>query len=239
MVTGHSRWSPLLLSSLLVLSVSACSGERKEARQPDYQVDRDRDDLDGMQMMQEFGGMNEEKVNKTLERLQPELEECLMEGYKRVEFLGGEFAFLVKVDVKGDAVAAQAERSTLGDYQTEQCMLGKLKASKWPKPVGGLIGLARSSVEFDPPSDVRAPVEWSDTDVTAVLAEAESSLRSCGSGGPFSLTAYVNTKGNVMSAGVAHADDAGDDVAACLVGAVQNLKFPSPGSWPAKVSFRR
>ena len=64
-------------------------------------------------------------------------------------------------------------------------------------------------------------------------------LAACGGGGPFSVTAYVKTNGSVLSAGVAHSDDQGDDAAKCIVEAVKHAKFASPGSWPAKVTFRR
>ncbi len=228
----------LFLTSLAALGLLACGGDKQEAKQPTYEIDNERDDTGGMEMMQEFGGMNEEKVNKAIEALYPDLESCLMQGYKRVEFLGGEMAFLVKVNLQGEAEQAQAERSTLGDFQTEQCMLGKLKASRWPKPVGGKIGLVRNSIAFDPPADVRGPVQWDQSDVATVLAQSQSDLKACGNGGPFSVTAYIRTNGKVLSAGIAHADDGADDVAACLVGAVQNIKFPSPGSWPAKVTFQ-
>jgi hypothetical protein len=64
-------------------------------------------------------------------------------------------------------------------------------------------------------------------------------MASCGGGGPFNITAYVRTNGSVLSAGVAHSDDAGDKTAACLVEAIKHAKFGSPGSWPAKLTFRR
>lgn len=238
MVKGQVLRS-LVLSPLFALLLVACGSKQQEVKQPNYELDdEDEDRLGGIQVMQEFGGMNEEKVNKTIERLYPSLSDCLMKGYQRVEFLGGEVSFLVKVNLQGEAEAAHIEQSTLGNYQAEQCMLVKLKDSRWPKPVGGLIGLARTSIAFDPPADVRAPVEWSENDISQVLSDARNQLRTCGPGGPFSITAYVKTNGSVLSAGVAHSDDRGHDTAACLVDAVQNLKFPSPGSWPAKVTFR-
>jgi len=226
----------LALPSLLV----ACGGKQApEAQSPAYEVDNEEDDSGGIEMMQEFGGMNEEKVKKTIENLYPTLSECLLNGSKRVDFLGGEVAFLVKVNTSGVAEIAHAERSTLGDFASERCMLGALKKSRWPKPVGGRIGLARTSIAFDPPSDVRPPVDWSESDVQKALAENDGELAACGRGGPFEITAYVDTKGHVMTAGVAHADDAGEEAASCLVQAVEGIQFGSPGSWPAKVTFRR
>lgn len=231
------RFSMAFAPLVILLLAGACGGKQIEPKKPGYEIDDEKESDSGMTMMQEFGGMNEEKVQKTIERIFPELSSCLMDGYQRVEFLGGEVAFLVKVNMKGEAEAAHAERSTLGDFQAEQCMLDKIRVTKWPKPVGGKIGLARTSIAFDPPSDVRAPVAWEESDIQTFLASSRDELRSCGRGGPFKITVYVGTRGNVLSAGVAHADDHADSTAACLVGAVQNLNFPSPGSWPAKVSF--
>lgn len=232
-----ARSSLVLLASLALL---ACGGNKPpETQQPAYELDDERDDSGGLEMTQEFGGMNEEKVKKTIEKLYPSLSECLMNGSKRVDFLGGEVAFLVKVNMSGQAEIAHAERSTLGDYASEQCMLAELKKSRWPKPVGGRIGLARTSIAFDPPSDVRPPVQWSESDVQRALDEHASELDACGRGGPFEITAYVDTKGRVMTAGIAHSDDSGEEAASCLVQAVEGINFGSPGSWPAKVTFRR
>ena len=227
----------ILLGSL---TVTACGGSQApESKAPAPEIDHERDDSGGIEMMQEFGGMNEEKVKKTVEKLYPTLSDCLMNGSKRVDFLGGEVAFLVKVNTAGAAEIAHAERSTLGDYASERCMLDTLKKSRWPKPVGGRIGLARTSIAFDPPSDVRPPVEWSESDVQSALEKNDGELSACGRGGPFEITAYVDTKGRVMTAGIAHTDDSGDEAAACLVQTVESIVFGSPGSWPAKVTFRR
>jgi hypothetical protein len=240
MVTAPRRLTLALTALALAASAPACGGKQTEPEPPPYSLDDEGDDPDdGMTMQQEFGGMNEEKVNKAVEALYPALTRCLLTGQKRIDFLGGEVAFLVKVNTSGRAEAAHAERSTLGDFQAERCMLAELSASRWPKPVGGRIGLARTSIVFDPPADVRPPVEWSASDVASTLEAEGDALASCGRGGPFTVTAYIDTDGRVLGAGVAHADDSGEETAACLAGAVERIRFPSPGSWPAKVTFER
>jgi hypothetical protein len=120
-------------------------------------------------------------------------------------------------------------------------MLKILKRSTWPKPVGGYIGLARWSIGFDAPGDVRPPIDWSSTEIEETLADGQNqqSLAACGGGGPFEITAYISRSGKVISAGVAHSDDNGEDTAQCLVSTLKNMSFPSPGSWQAKVSFSR
>lgn len=223
----------------LVLVFTACSHSPPPAEEPKYEIDNSEESSGGPEMMAEFGGMNEEKVSRVFKNAQPELAACLMKGYERVEFLGGEVRFLVNVNLSGRAESAFIEGSDLGDYETERCMLSHLTEKKWPKPVGGKIGPARSSIAFDAPPDVRPPVQWGSGDVRETLAHGSSSLGACGGSGPFVVTAYVSTTGSVLSAGVAHSDPSGDGAAECLVKAIRSLKFPSPGSWPAKVSFER
>lgn len=226
------------LATLLLLS--ACGGSSTpEPQAPQYELDEDSDPENQMHMMQEFGGMNEDKVNRTVERLYPHLSDCLMQGSREVAFLGGDIAFLVQVNLRGEAVSVHAENSTLGHHATEQCMLKQLKSSRWPKPVGGYIGLARTSMGFDPPSDVREPTPLSEADLGSNLETIREQLSECGSGGPFTLTVYVNPQGKVLSAGVAHTDAQGEHTAECLVRKVETLPFPSPGSWAAKISFQR
>src|SRR5690554_2136870 len=231
-----------LLGALLtgLFGLVGCGGSDKPAESPnsEWVVEDDTDTHEELDVMQEFGGMNQEKVDRTFKKAYPALAQCLMEGQRRVKFLGGDVQFLVKVDMTGKARHAHIEESNLGDYETEQCMLDALKSHRWPKPVGGRIGLARSSIGFDPPSDVRPPVAWSDQDIQRVLGTLSSDLSACGGGGPFFLTAYVKTNGGVLSVGVAHSDEQGDATARCLVETVKNATFGSPGSWPAKVSFR-
>src|SRR5690606_8891045 len=100
------------------------------------------------------------------------------------------------------------------------------------------IGLARTSITFDPPSDVRPPVVWSSDDVKEARQEHSTDFAACGPGGPFEITAYVATSGRVLAAGISHDDDAGEAKASCVIQAVEGMTFASPGSWPAKVTFR-
>jgi hypothetical protein len=240
MKSNRPRSKPWLL--LAVLFSAACAQEKPaEAPTPTYQIDNSEDPTSssGVGMMAEIGGLNEEKVSKTFKRLQPGFTGCLMAGLKRVEFLAGEVQFLVHVDLEGQVAESFIEHSSLGDVETEMCMLDCIKATKWPKPVGGRIGLARSGLAFETPPDARPPVLWTSDDVASTLRKNEPTLKSCGGSGPFEITAYVAKDGRVMSAGIAHATTADDRAATCYLEQIKELKFPSPGSWPAKVTFKR
>ena len=118
-------------------------------------------------------------------------------------------------------------------------MLDALKERTWPKPVGGRIGRADNGFEFEAASDVRPPVQWSVSDIQQTLRRLRRKLDSCKDSGPgvFRTTLYVDTDGSVLSAGCATPDGDSPDSIECLIGVLEQGRFPSPGSWPAKVTF--
>jgi hypothetical protein len=189
--------------------------------------------------MAEIGGMNEEQTDAVFKKALGGLEKCLNRGSERVEFLGGSVSFFIKVDTSGRVEHAHLEHSTLGDRETEKCMLGTLRSRSWPKPVGGEHGLARKSFDFDAPSDVRPPLEWDAEHIKKTLKKLSDKLEECKSGnsGTFEATTYVSAEGTVLAASVTPPDESGEAAVDCLVQTLQAASFPSPGSWAAKVTF--
>lgn len=192
-----------------------------------------------IQASSEIGGLNEEQVDAAFSGALGSLQKCLDRGAERVEFLGGSVSFFVKIDSSGGVEHVHLEHSTLGDRKTEKCMMLALKKREWPKPVGGEVGLARKSFDFDPPNDVRPPTDWDPEQATKALDKLETDIGECKSGasGNFEATAYVSTDGSVLAASVTPPDEDGEGAVDCLVQALESASFPSPGSWPAKVSF--
>ena len=226
------------LCSLLVLAqLAACGGNEPVAQAPAPTVEANDDDAPQLGVSAEIGGLSEEKVDKTFQKALPDFQRCLDDGAKRVEFLGGSVSFFVKIDQRGRVDHAHLEKSTIGDRDTEKCLLASLRSKKWPKPVGALHGLARKS--FDPPNDVRAPTSWESDRVSDSVGKLSKKLQSCkkGNSGSFEATAYVGTDGNVLSASVTPPDEAGEEQVDCLVDTLKSATLPSPGSWPAKVTF--
>jgi hypothetical protein len=195
---------------------------------------------DQVQVASELGGMNEQKVSRVFEDSTPGLKQCLHAGAERVEYLGGDVGFFVEVDSSGTPSTVFIQQSTLGDRATEKCMRDVLKSKKWPKPVGGEKGHAQRSVSFDPPKDVRPPVDWSSEDIREGLAKLNDRLDACKQGEPgsFAVTMYVDTSGKPLSAGVVAPSVQAEAKADCLVDVLLGGRFASPGSWAAKVSFQ-
>ncbi|MBN1610613.1 MAG: AgmX/PglI C-terminal domain-containing protein [Polyangiaceae bacterium] len=187
----------------------------------------------------EVGGMNEEKTRAVFDAATADLRRCFTEGSQRVEFLAGTVQFSVEVNASGKLDRAYLKDSTLGDRATERCMLEALTGRPWPRPVGGRIGRADGGFEFEADSSVRPPVDWSTADVERALTKLRRRIDACkgSSPGAYRATMYVGTKGEVLSVGVAMPRGNDERAADCLIGVLARGRYPSPGSWPAKVTF--
>ena len=234
----------VLLSSVIVVGAAwtaGCGGGETPPPKSADAEDAPRRHEDGptISASAEIGALDEGKVTKTFRGAQDALQKCVSAGAERNELEGGDIAFLVKIGGGGRVVHAHAEKSTLGDRDTEKCMLDVLKRRTWPEPQGGDVGLARNSFGFDMPNDARPPTPWDASRVSDTVAPLQGKIASCkhGARGDLTATVYVDPDGAATSVGLASTDDSGEDAADCVVSVLKSAKYPSPGSWPAKVTF--
>lgn len=234
-----SSAAALVCATLFIFGGLACGGNEPPPEAPHTARHAHREPSGQVAVSADIGGLNEEKVDKTFQSALSDFQRCLDDGAKRVEFLGGSVNFFVKIDDHGRVDHAHLEKSTMGDRDTEKCMLACLRGKRWPKPVGGVHGLARKSFDFDPPNDVRAPTSWDSERISGVIGKLSRKISACkdGHGGMFEGTLYVATDGSVLAAGVTPPDEAGESAVDCLVDVLKGASLPSPGSWPAKVTF--
>src|SRR5437762_12125434 len=150
----HGSDLRVLLMGFVALA-PGCGGGGEETAAPrtaaDVEERRAHHETSKMAASSEIGALDEGKVAQTFQSALGDLKRCLSAGAERNEFEGGDIAFFVKVDTDGRVVHVRAERSTLGDRETERCMLKALKKQSWPRPQGGDVGLARNSFGFDMP----------------------------------------------------------------------------------------
>jgi hypothetical protein len=226
-------------SVLAIAAFTACGGNEPAPQAPEAPAEAHEDTANQLGVSAEIGGLSEEKVDKTFQSALTDFQRCLDDGAKRVEFLGGSVSFFIKINQRGKVDHAHLEKSTMGDRDTEKCMLDSLRSKRWPKPVGGVHGLARKSFDFDPPNDVRAPTSWDGDRVSDAVSKLSKQFSACkkGESGAFEATLYVATDGSVLSAGVTPPDEPGEADVDCLVETLKGASLPSPGSWPAKVTF--
>jgi hypothetical protein len=188
----------------------------------------------------EIGALDEEQTKAAFDRAGEGLTSCFTKGAERIPFLSGDVAFYVRVASDGSARYAYVEDSTLGDRETEQCMVSVLEQTTFPKPVGGEQGIAKRSMHFDPGGDERPPVSGSPNDLGKPLRKAKPALSKCiaeAGTGPMKATLYVDTDGKASGVGVAMSDEKGEKAASCVVDVLRGTTFPSPGSWASKVTI--
>ena len=194
-----------------------------------------------LQMQSELGEIDPAAVEATMQRAQPKLQDCHRSGLRRIEYLAGDVKFFLRIGEDGKIKYGYFEESTLGDHQTEVCIMQILEAQSWPKPQGGEAEV-RKSFGFDAPGDVRPPSSWPADKVVTALGKAEDDVKKCRKGvsGSFKVTAYVEPDGKhgkVQAVGVTPPSKDALEKVDCLMKAVQGMKLPSPGSYAAKVSF--
>jgi hypothetical protein len=189
-------------------------------------------------MEAEVGAMNEAQVNATFSKASSGMLDCLSKS--SVPAASGVVRVVVHVDEAGSAVKSFFKKSTVGDRSAEECMLRVVRGRSWPAPVGGKIGIAESELSFDPPSGVRAPIDWSEGDAGRNVAAARDVLATCrakAGAGPLSATVIVETDGSIVSVGVSGEDDASEAAAPCVVEGLKAIKLGSPGSFAAKLTL--
>jgi hypothetical protein len=236
--------STLRNAALLAAMVSAlsCGGSAPPPAAPKLQSAAQAGPAKPKQQMAmggQLGSLDEGKVNETFATLTPRFGECLSQGASRVEFLGGHVKFALRISLEGNVKWAYLAESTLGDRDTERCMLNVAKSARWPLPQEG-EGQAQRAFDFDPSPDVRDAVPWGADRISKALAGSRAKLSQCTKGAPgkYHATVYVQTNGSPLAAGVAPPDERGESAAVdCMVDVIKGMKFPSPGSWPAKVMF--
>jgi hypothetical protein len=194
-----------------------------------------------MKMQTELGTIDPAQTEAAWTKLQPALMRCYTDGQKRLEYLGGDIKFFLRVGQDGSAKYVYLLDGTLGDRETERCMLDLALGATWPTPDGGEAEVQKS-MGFDPPSNVRSPFDWAPEKVNAALKAHEADLAKCKAGvsGSFRVTAYVapaGKGGHVLTAGVVPPSRDGDAKVDCIVDVLKKMKMPSPGSYAAKVSF--
>jgi len=192
------------LSLLSLASVSACGGAPPPKVEEPVKEERHAE-RPKLQMSQELGSIDQKLVEKTFAGLvQGPLENCHKQGRDRVEVLTGDVKVFLRIDGNGRVKYGYFEDSTLGDRDTEKCVLGVFSSASWPKPEGGEAEV-RSGFGWGPGGE-REPTSWSSDKVTTALAESKhvrADVSKCKGSvkGDFRATAYVE------SGAPEHADD--------------------------------
>jgi hypothetical protein len=184
----------------------------------------------------EIGGLNEADIERAFGKLSGEIEGCFATGSARVSALGGRFKMKLRIDREGALRWAYLAESTLGDRDTEKCLLDAARAKTWPRPVGG-EGLAEKSYEIEAPSSPTALDEDRFKAAIKLARKETAKCRKAGAWGVFQATTYLRFDGRVLAAGIAPPNEKGEAVIDCMAKALKKLRFGAVGRKTGKLSF--
>ena len=185
-------------------------------------------------MHAEIGGLNQEAMEKAFADLP--VQDCFTRGASRVASLGGHLVVKLRISTDGSPRWAYLRESTVGDRETEKCVLDLVRARTWPRPLGG-DGLAERAWDVDAGREA-ASIDEDNRWMQKALGKARTETAKCRQGirGSFLATAYVRRDGRVRAAGVAPPHESGEEAADCIVKELLKLHFPSGGR-EGKLSF--
>ena len=179
-------------------------------------------------------------VRDTMDRRGEELGACYATTVERIPRIAGRAEFAIHVLRDGTVGAASYEHSDLGDRELEACVLDVVRGTKFPEPHGGEADVKWAMVlESETPGP--GPEHWEPEKVRRVVNKRAAKLREyCelpAPGPTYRITAYVNRRGRVVSAGVI--SDVQDVVEHldCIAEGVRKWRMPRPKEKLAKVSF--
>ncbi len=184
------------LSLVTLASLAGCGGAPPpKVEEPAKEESHERKAGPNLQMSQELGSIDQRAVEKTFAGLvSGPLEKCHTQGRDRVELLTGDVKVFLRVDGNGRVKYGFFEDSTLGDRDTEKCIMQVFSSTSWPKPEGGEAEV-RSGFGWGPGGE-REPTAWSSDKVTTALMESKhvrKDVDKCKGSvkGDFRVTAYV------------------------------------------------
>ncbi len=227
-----------ILGSMQVVLASGCGGEPPVAKMAQVEAPPPaRPKAPAMQMTSELGFIDPAATKKAFRALDAEFDHCEEQAVRKLAVLSGELKFFVRVSAAGQAKYAYLIESTVGDRDVEECFVNVVERATFPKPQGGEAEVTyRTNLKASP---ARPATEWTADRVAHLVQRA----RNCkdGSSARYQVTMYVGPQGGrngkVLSVGVAASETDSDARVTCIMHAVRSGGVPTPGSWPAKVTF--
>ncbi|MFT3921434.1 MAG: AgmX/PglI C-terminal domain-containing protein [Myxococcales bacterium] len=220
---------------------AACGAKAPVSEAPQEEASSGSEERDGsadsLNVSGLHGTLSQQEIQNALEPRMLKFSRCVQKRSGDVEWVSGGMAFEFKVAVNGSVTSVYPKQSSMGDRETERCMLDVAKGTRFPAPHGGDAEFGWSlEVPLDP--EVRSPVPWTAAEAGAVISARAPELGTQCGAGPYDLTAYVDVEGKVVAVGGAVQSETSAEQLDCVTQAVQGWVFPSPGSYAAKLNFQ-
>ncbi|MGF1466253.1 MAG: AgmX/PglI C-terminal domain-containing protein [Sandaracinaceae bacterium] len=229
----------LLCASLAALPAAGCGGAPEpepERAPPPTAGHEEAEPDDGLVVTGTLGTIPRAAVNTALQGRMASFLSCFEQRMGEVEFLGGAVRFEFRIHQDGSVAWTHLRQSTVGDREAERCLLQTARRTRFREPAGGEAEFSWG-FSYDPPEDIRSPTPWGPESIGERTADVPALVETCGVRAEFTVTAYVEPGGQVLTAGGSTPDADAEPVLDCIVAQVREWEMPDPGSYAAKVTF--
>jgi hypothetical protein len=180
-----------------------------------------------------LGSLSDEEVSGPFQRRWDDITQCYQVAKDKLWYLGGKVELKVRVAKSGEPKAVYVSASTVGNYETERCILGVARDLHFSKPHGGPEAEFTYPIEFRGKSAVQT---WEEGRVAPHLKKPRarkdvSDCRKQATGGlpsALMMTVYVAPGGKITSAGLSADAPLDEQLATCLVGKTKSWKLDDP-----------
>lgn len=230
-----------LAALLCASSLVACGGDQDEGAQQSQaassggeRTPRDNPEVSITGLM---GTIPRGDVQAALNPRMQRFSRCFEQRMGDNDLLSGIMELAFRISTEGSVLWVYPSESDVGDREVERCVVEVAQQTRFPRPRGGEAEFSWG-FGFELPEDVRPPLAWNADSLGGRADELADLAQRCEAEGAFSVTAYVQPGGDVLTAGGSLPDAESTGVLDCIVEAVEAWQLPDPGSYAAKVSFQ-
>ena len=193
----------------------------------------------GMTIEGQLGSLAPSGVTRVLRAATDDLAGCYRQRVETLPFLSGRIELKIRVGTDGSVRWALPTVSSLGDRETERCMMDRARTLRFDPPCGGEAEVT-FPLEFAGGEDARPATDWAPARVESAVHQHRTALARCRGTvtGPITLTVYAGMDGRVVSAGASVPDENAVVAVDCMLDAVITWHLPLPGSWYARATVQ-
>jgi hypothetical protein len=230
-------WSSWLI---VVVALGCGGGEEEVVEQPvveqDTGAERPPERNDGVQIEGLMGTITQDQVQRGIEPRMGRFESCFMNRMGELRLLRGRIELAFRVHTDGSVRWVYPRASTVGDRDTERCVIEVASTIRFLRPRGGEAEFAYP-LEWPGDEDRRPPVTMDVTRIEPLLEANSAELVSQCGRASYAVTAYIGRGGQLLAVGASTAEQTAAANLDCVVEGVRAWEMPDPGSYPAKISF--
>jgi hypothetical protein len=192
---------------------------------------------DGIAISGLKGTIDAAAVEKALGKKTRSIAACRRKHIGSLSYVGGDVTLFFVIGMDGVPTKVVLEKSQLGHWEMEACILGVAKGLKFVKPEGGKADVRYTMSLANNGTDAK---NWDADKAKRTLQKKRRALRACRKGGrpkSFTLTFYVLPGGSVKSVGVVSASALPAGFAECVAKVVVAQTFPDPLGSVARATY--